>query len=207
MQVRLLHVLQEKNILRVGGNKPIDLDIRIIAASNRDIKKAAAEGAFREDLFYRLNVVTLYLPRLSERRDDISLLVSSFIEKYSQPFGKKVSRISPKALDVLLHYDFPGNVRELENIVQRAIALAEGEMIQLEDLPADLQKLEIDTFEGEGLLSLEEVERQHIARVLAKTGNNKTLTSRILNLPRTTLWRKMKKYDLLTDDFSDADQR
>ena len=167
MQVRLLHVLQEKNILRVGGNKPIDLDIRIIAASNRDIKKAAAEGAFREDLFYRLNVVTLYLPRLSERKDDISLLVSSFIEKYSQPFGKKVSRISPKALDVLLHC-IPGNVRELENIVQRAIALAEGEMIQLEDLPADLQKLEIDTIEGEGLLSLEEVERQHIARVWRK---------------------------------------
>jgi DNA-binding NtrC family response regulator len=197
MQVRLLHVIQEKRILRVGGTKPIDLDIRLIAASNRDIKKATIEGTFREDLFYRLNVVTLYLPRLSERKDDIPLLVSSFIEKYNRPFGKKVERISPKALDILIHYNFPGNVRELENIIQRAIALAEGEMIRVDDLPSDLQKLEFDTLEGEGLQTLEEMEKQHIARVLKKTGHNKGLSSKILNLPRTTLWRKMKKYDLL----------
>jgi two-component system, NtrC family, response regulator AtoC len=139
----------------------------------------------------------LYLPRLAERKDDIPLLISSFIEKYSRPFGKKVKRISPQALDILLHYNFPGNIRELENIIQRAVALAEGDLIRIEDLPSDLQKLEFNSLDGEGLLSLEEVEKQHIARVLEKTDHNKALSSKILNLPRTTLWRKMKRYDLL----------
>ncbi len=197
MQVRLLRVIQERRILRVGGTKSIDLDIRLIAASNRDIKKATTEGTFREDLFYRLNVVTLYLPRLAERKDDIPLLISSFIEKYSRPFGKRVKSISSQALDILLHYNFPGNIRELENIIQRAVALAEGDLIRTEDLPSDLQKLEFNSLDGEGLLSLEEVEKQHIARVLEKTDHNKALSSKILNLPRTTLWRKMKRYDLL----------
>ncbi len=197
MQVRLLRVIQEKRILRVGGTKPIDLDIRIIAASNRDIKMACSEGDFREDLFYRLNVVTLSLPRLSERKEDIPSLVSSFIKKYSRPFGKEGIRISPQVMDILMHYDFPGNIRELENIIQRAVALSEGEIIQVTDLPPDLQNLEFDTLDGEGLLTLEEVEKRHIMTVLEKTGDNKSLTSRILDLPRTTLWRKMKKYGLL----------
>ncbi len=200
MQVRLLHVCQEKRILRVGGTKPIELDIHIIAASNKDLKKAVLEGAFREDLFYRLNVVTLYLPPLRQRRQDIPLLVSHFRHKYSQPFGKEVSDISPQAMEILMRYNFPGNVRELENIIQRAVALAEGDSIRVEDLPPDLQELEFDSLEGERLPTMEEVERQHIARVLAKTGNNKGLTSKILNIPRTTLWRKMKKYGLLDED-------
>lgn len=197
MQVKLLHVIQEKQIFRVGSNKPIALDIRLIAASNKDIKKAVTEGIFREDLFYRLNVVTLRLPRLAERIEDIPLLVSHFIEKYSRPFEKKVKNVSPQALDILMRYNFPGNVRELENIIQRSLALTEGEVIRTEDLPPDLQKLEFDTFRGEGLLSLEEVNKYHIKKVLEKTGYNKNLSSKILNLPRTTLWRKMKKYDLL----------
>ncbi len=197
MQVRLLRVIQEKRILRVGGTKPIDLDIRIVAASNRDIKEACREGRFREDLFYRLNVVTLTLPRLSERKEDIPLLISTFIRKYSRPFGKDTKKISPQAMDILMQYDFPGNVRELENIIQRAVALSEGEVIEVEDLPPDLQKLEFNTLDGEGLLTLEEMEKQHIMTVLEKTGDNKTLTSKILDLPRTTLWRKMKKYGLI----------
>ena len=200
MQVKLLHVIQEKRIFRVGGNKPIDLDIRLIAASNQDIKKAAAQGSFREDLFYRLNVVTLNLPRLAERKDDIPLLVSFFIDKYSLLFGKKNIHISPQALDILMHYNFPGNVRELENIIQRAVALAEGQAIRIKDLPSDLQKLEFNSFKGEGLLSLEEIEKHHITKVLEKTGYNKGLSSKILNLPRTTFWRKMKKYGLLKED-------
>ncbi|MEJ2023541.1 MAG: sigma-54 dependent transcriptional regulator [Deltaproteobacteria bacterium] len=196
MQVRLLRVIQEKRILRVGGTKPIDLDIRIVAASNRNIKAACQEGDFREDLFYRLNVVTLTLPRLAERKEDIPLLVSSFIEKYSRPFGKKSIRISSEALDILMHYDFPGNVRELENIIQRAVALSEKEIIQMTDLPSDLQNLEFNILDGEGLLTLEEMEKRHIMTVLEKTGDNKSLTSKILDLPRTTLWRKLKKYGL-----------
>ena len=197
MQVRLLHVIQEKQILRVGGNTPVNLDIRLIAASNKDIKNATAEGSFREDLFYRLNVVTLRLPRLYERKDDISMLISYFIEKYSQPFEKKIRRISSHALEILMHYNFPGNVRELENIIQRSVALAESDVIRINDLPPDLQKLEFNTLEGEGLLALEEIEKLHIAKVLDKTDYNKNLSSKILNLPRTTLWRKMKKYGLL----------
>jgi len=197
MQVKVLHVIQEKQILRVGGTTPVDLDIRLIAASNKDIKKATAEGSFREDLFYRLNVVTLRLPRLCERKDDIPMLVSYFIEKYSRPFEKKIRGISPHALEILIHYNFPGNVRELENIIQRSVALAESDVIRINDLPQDLQKLEFNTFEGEGLQALEEVEKHHIAKVLNKTEYNKSLSSKILNLPRTTLWRKMKKYGLL----------
>ncbi len=197
MQVKVLHVIQEKQILRVGGTTPVDLDIRLIAASNKDIKKATAEGSFREDLFYRLNVVTLRLPRLRERKDDIPMLVSYFIEKYSRPFEKKIRGISSDALEILMHYNFPGNVRELENIIQRSVALAESDVIRIEDLPQDLQKLEFNTLEGEGLLALEEMEKHYIAKVLDKTGYNKSLSSKILNLPRTTLWRKMKKYGLL----------
>ncbi|GAB6905653.1 Transcriptional regulatory protein ZraR [Desulfosarcina cetonica] len=196
MQVKLLRVLQEKRILRVGGTRPVDLDIRIVAASNRDIKQACLEGIFREDLFYRLNVVTLQLPRLSERKNDIPLLIAAFIAKYSRPFGKAVKAIAPQALDILMRYHFPGNVRELENIIQRAIALTDGETIGERELPDDLQKLEIDMIDGEGLQTLAAVERRHIAAVLEKTGGNKSLASKILDLPRTTLWRKIKQYRL-----------
>jgi DNA-binding NtrC family response regulator len=197
MQVRLLRVLQEKQVLRVGGTKPISLDIRIVAASNKDIKKACTDGTFREDLFYRLNVVSLQLPSLAERKEDIPLLVGSFISKYNKLFGKTIERISPQAMDILMRYNFPGNVRELENIIQRAVALAEGGDIRVVDLPADLQNLEFDTIEGQGLMTLEEMEKLHIMRVLGRTNDNKALTSKILDLPRTTLWRKMKKYGLL----------
>jgi len=199
MQVKLLHVIQEKRILRVGGTRPIDLDIRIIAASNRDIKQAVAAGSFREDLFYRLNVLTLHLPRLADRRGDLPLLVAHFIEKYSRAFGKKVRRIDSQAMDILLNYSFPGNVRELENIVERAVALTEDDAIRTKDLPPDLQQLEFRNIEGESLRSLDEIEREHIVRVLARTGHNKGLAAKILDLPRTTLWRKMKKYGLLQE--------
>ena len=196
MQVKLLRVIQEKKILRVGGNRPIDLDIRIIAATNKDLKQEVQERAFREDLFYRLNVVTIKLPRLSERREDISLLIGHFIKKYSTALRKKISRMSPEAMDILMGYSYPGNIRELENIVERAVALAEGEVVKVTDLPPDLQKLGFLSLEGEDLLSLEEIERQHITKVLKKTGWNRNLTCEILDLPRTTLWRKMKKYRL-----------
>jgi len=197
MQVRLLRVLQEKQILRVGGTKPIELDIRIISAGNKDIKKMCTEGLFREDLFYRLNVVSIRLPRLVERKEDIPLLAGSFIDKYNGLFGKMTKRVSPQAMSILMQYGFPGNVRELENIIQRAVALAEGPDIRVEDLPPDLQKLDFDTIQGDGLMTLEETEKVHIMRVLHKTGDNKVLASKILGLPRTTLWRKMKKYGLL----------
>jgi DNA-binding NtrC family response regulator len=196
MQVKLLHVLQERQILRVGGTKPIELDIRIIAATNKDLKHEVEQGGFREDLFFRLNVVSIALPLLSERSEDIPLLVRFFIEKYSLAFHKQVTGIRQQALDILTHYSFPGNVRELENIIERAVALTDGEEIGPQDLPKDLQQLEFDTVEGGGLLTLEEMERRYIVKVLQSTGYNKGLTAQILDVPRTTLWRKIKSYGL-----------
>lgn len=196
MQVKLLHVLQEKTILRVGGVRPIDLDIRVIAATNRDLKHEISQGHFREDLYYRLNVVNIALPQLKERKEDIPLLVKYFIEKYSLGFRKSVTGIHPQAQQILLSYTFPGNVRELENIIQRAVALTETEVINPQDLPQDLQQLEFDALEGEGLIPLEELEKRYIAKVLERTGYNKSLTAQILDLPRTTLWRKLRDYKL-----------
>ncbi|WP_415718943.1 sigma-54-dependent transcriptional regulator [Maridesulfovibrio sp.] len=196
MQVKLLRVIQERHIMRVGGTKPVSLDIRIIAATNRDLHKAMETGEFREDLFYRLNVVRIYLPPLTERRDDIPLLSNYFLKTFNARFGKSVSGISPQAMEVLTNYNYPGNVRELENIIQRAVALAEGETLGVRELPPDLLNLAFSAFGATGLLSLEEVERRHIKHVLEATGYNKHLSSHILGLPRTTLWRRMKKYNL-----------
>jgi DNA-binding NtrC family response regulator len=196
MQVKLLHVIQERRILRVGSIRPIDLDIRVIAATNRDLKYEVTRGNFREDLFYRLNVVTIPLPSLSERRDDIPLLVNHFIEKYRTAFRKNVTDIQPQALQILTSYTFPGNVRELENIIERAVALTDCDQIRPQDLPQDIQHLEFDTMEGEGLLPLDEFEKRYITRVLETTGFNKALTAQILSIPRTTLWRKLKEYKL-----------
>lgn len=196
MQVKLLHVIQEKRIFRVGGVKPIDLDIRIISATNRDLKKEVEAGNFREDLFYRLNVVTLELPTLAERQDDIPLLISHFIEQYNKAFGKKVKGIAPAALEILLHYDFPGNIRELKNIIERAVALTDKDHIHVCDLPPDLQRLEFKVFAGEELETLDEMEKHYIMKVLQRTNNNKHLAAKILDIPRTTLWRRLKQYGI-----------
>ncbi len=203
MQVKLLHVLQERQIIRVGGNHPIDLDIRIIAATNRDLKQAIDEGTFREDLYYRLNVVRIQLPRLADRKDDIPLLVAHFIKKFNASFDKKVERISPSALKHLMRYSFPGNVRELENMIQRAVALSDSREITLKDLPDSIRDLAWGDMDEHALVPLEEVEKQHIARVLEKTGYNKKLASTILKVPRTTLWRRMKQFGLDRKDKDD----
>ncbi|EHJ48772.1 two component, sigma54 specific, transcriptional regulator, Fis family [Solidesulfovibrio carbinoliphilus subsp. oakridgensis] len=196
MQVKLLRAIQERRILRVGGIRPIDLDIRIVAATNKDLKHEAATGAFREDLFFRLNVVTIHLPRLSERREDVAPLAEHFLEKYNRAFRKVVRAIDPEALAILTAYSYPGNVRELENIIERGVALTEGDTLLVKDLPSDLRQLSFDSVEGEGLVSLEEMERRYIARVLERTGYNKGLAAQVLGLPRTTLWRKLKQYGL-----------
>jgi len=197
MQVKLLHVIQERRILRVGGTKPIDLDIRVIAATNRDLKKDVAEGLFREDLFYRLNVVNIHLPSLSERREDIPLLARHFIDKYSLLFHKSVREVAPQALQMLSTYAFPGNVRELENIIERGVALCDDDIFGPEDLPGEMNPaVDCPAQSDEPLVSLEELERRHIARVLQSTGRNKSLAAQILDVPRTTLWRKLKQFHL-----------
>jgi DNA-binding NtrC family response regulator len=196
MQVKLLHALQERQVLRVGGITPIDLNIRIIAATNRDLKQMIEKGLFREDLYYRLNVVTIRLPRLSKRREDIPLLVHYFIAKANRAFSKEVSGISPQALEQLMHYSFPGNVRELENTIQHAVALTEGRKLSVEDLPSRFRQLYLqDKFEEE-LLPFDEVEKRYIASVLSKTGYNIKAACNIMKMSRTTLWRRIKKYAL-----------
>ncbi len=201
MQVKLLHVLQERQILRVGGTNPIDLDIRIIAATNIDLRTAIEQGSFREDLFYRLNVVGMRLPSLTERREDIPLLSAHFIDKFNLAFNKKIKGFSPQAQELLNNYDFPGNVRELENIIQRAVALADSGEILIRDLPARLRKINMPNLaDTPPLMSLDEMEKQHISTVLKQTSYNKNLASSILKLPRTTLWRRIKKYKLRIPD-------
>ncbi len=205
MQVKLLHVLQERQVLRVGGTRPVDLNIRIIAATNRDLKQLIRQGLFREDLYYRLNVVTIRLPRLSERREDIPLLIHHFIAKANKAFLKDIQGISPQALDLLMHYNFPGNVRELENIIQHAAALTEGKKLIPEDLPSRLRKLNLQDYFSEELLPMDEMEKRYISRVLVKTGNNIKAAGRILKIPRTTLWRRIKKYGLSASSDADRD--
>jgi len=194
MQAKLLRVIQERQVLRVGSHKPIQLDLRFIAASNKDLKREVSEGRFREDLFFRLNVVEITLPPLRERREDIPILLQYFLAKYRKKFAKKVTAVSSEARQVLLTYSYPGNVRELENLVERAVALAEGDSLTLSDLPPDLRPPPRPPFKE--WVTLEEQERDYILRTLDHTRYNIGQTAQILALPRTTLWRKMKKYGL-----------
>ena len=200
MQVKLLHVLQERQILRVGGTTPIDLNIRIIAATNKNLREMSDNGSFREDLYYRLNVVTIRLPRLRQRPEDIPLLIDHFIVRANKAFSKKIQGISPQALGLLMQYDFPGNVRELENIIQHATALTEGSKLTPEDLPARLRQFHFQASDTEELLPLNEVEKRYISRVLKSTGFNINAAGKILQMSRTTLWRRIKKHGLSSSD-------
>ena len=196
MQVKLLRFVQERSLIRVGGIKPIPLDVRLIAAGNQDLKAAVEKKQFREDLYYRLNVVLIDLPPLRARKDDIPLLIRHFLNKYSQQFGKSVSELESEALEILLRYPFPGNVRELENIIERAVALTDRSALGPRDLPGDLQQLCISSLESDKWPALEEKEKEYIQRVLIKTGRRKAAAAEILKIPRTTLWRKMKRWGL-----------
>ncbi len=196
MQVKLLRFVQERTLIRVGGVKPIPVDVRIIAASNQDLKEAVEKKKFRQDLYYRLNVVVIPLPSLRNRSGDIPLLTQHFLGKYNRVFGKNIHGMDPEAMDILMHYPFPGNVRELENIVERAVALGDHKNIRSEDLPTDLQKLSIRSADIRHWPSLEEKEREYIRRVLMKTNHHRAAAAEILKIPRTTLWRKIKRYGI-----------
>lgn len=187
-QVKLLRVLQERQFERLGGTEPISVDVRIIAATNQDLEAKIKERSFREDLYYRLNVVSLEIPPLRERREDILPLVEHFLKKYSGLTGKKMAGISRESRDALLRYSWPGNIRELENWVERAVVLARQEVITTSDLP--LQGLETEEPNDK---SLEAVERRHIERTLKETGGNLTKTAQILRIHRNTLRQKIKK--------------
>jgi len=196
MQVKLLRVIQEKEVLRLGSTEPIKVDVRFIAATNRDISEAIKEGRFRQDLYYRLNVVSLYIPPLADRRDDIPLLCYYFLKKYSTIMKKDVGEISEDVLSILMNYDFPGNVREIENIIERGVALARSGKIEVAHLPEDIKELSIRTFrKKEGRVpTLEEQEKAYILWVLKEAGGNKTFAAQMLGIDRVSLWRKLKRY-------------
>ncbi len=199
MQVKLLRVIQEKEVLRVGGTRPIKVDVRFIAATNRDLQEEVREGHFRRDLFFRINVVSLEIPPLADRRDDIPLLIQFFIDKYAKMMNKSLKNAAPEVVDVLQHYDFPGNVRELENIIERGVALASDDTIEIMHLPEDLRGSHLQTFRrktGGTIPSLAEQEKAYIEWVLRESGGNKTVAAQTLGIDRVSLWRKLKKYDL-----------
>lgn len=198
MQVKLLRVIQERQLMRVGGTESIQVDTRFIAASNRNIDGAIVAGTFRSDLFYRLNVVGLEIPPLRERRDDILLLCQYFLMKHAKLMERDVPTLSNEVLEILNHHDFPGNVRELENIIERGLVLASGKVIEVRHLPNNLlygDAVPSDN-EEERPPTLEEHEVTLIRRVLRETGGNKTLACSMLGIDRSTLWRKIKKYGL-----------
>ena len=195
MQAKLLRALQEKEVRPVGSTDRIPLSARIIAATNRDLDAAVRQGTFRQDLFFRLNVVQIKIPPLRERKTDIPLLVNSFLEKFSEANGR-VRTISEDAIARMMAYDWPGNVRELENAIERAIALGSGPILHAGDLPTNLQYGTGDRLpQNDELLPLDELERRAILRALREAGGDKLAAARMLGIGKTTLYRKLKQYD------------
>ncbi len=219
-QAKLLRVLQERKLERVGGRNPIEVDVRVIAASNKDLKKEIEKGNYREDLYYRLNVVQIHMPPLRERREDISLLANYFLTNFASESSKGSMHFSPEAMDTLLKYNWPGNIRELENEVKRAAILAEENIINVINLSEDVRGLlenrvyesssgppeRASTEEGAQFLrgTVEEIEIQKIKEALEKTGGNKQKASKILGLTRQGIIYKMKRYGLLSGDRLEA---
>jgi len=199
MQVKLLRVLQEKTLMRVGGTSEIPVDIRVLAATNKDLKGEVERGNFRQDLYYRINVVTLHVPNLTERQDDIPLLCQHFLRKFAEVQGKAVDQIAPEVMEILLNYEFPGNIRELENIMERAVTLCNGAVIEMRHLPLDFQQpqmFQMQRHQKREFHSLEENEKDYISWVVKQVNGNKTKAAEILGIDRVSLWRKLKRYDL-----------
>ncbi|WP_439184479.1 sigma-54-dependent transcriptional regulator [Carboxylicivirga taeanensis] len=193
MQIELLRVLETKSFVRVGGNKDISSDFRVICATNRDLKSMVDKGLFREDLYYRLNVININVPPLRERTEDIPLLVDYFIKKYCLSMNKPLISVEPSALKRLEEFPFPGNIRELENMIERAIVIGDGKKIRLKDLPIGKESVN-STFE-----SLEDIEKDHVLAILNKYNWNITAAAKALKVDRVTLYNKIKKYQLSPD--------
>ncbi|MBU3935953.1 MAG: sigma-54 dependent transcriptional regulator, partial [Proteobacteria bacterium] len=200
MQIKLLRVIQERTLLRVGGVAPVGINVRLIAATNRDIEKMIAAGEFRQDLFYRLKVVMINIPPLRKRKEDIPLLVEHFVALIATQFGKPVPEIADDFQEALSSYTFPGNVRELQNIVERAVALSREAVLTARDLPPDIFFAEIQPPVPEKNAShLRALEQEHITEVYRRTGFNQTETARLLGISRTTLWRRLKDLNLFSE--------
>ena len=192
-QILLLRVLQDHRFERVGGEETLEVDVRIIAATNKNLVEEMKKGTFREDLYYRLNVIPILVPPLRERRDDLLLLAAHFLKKFSADKGKEIANFSPEVVEIFMAHNWPGNVRELENVVEHAVILAKNERILLKDLPQYiLQK----PFPSEETSSLRDYEKGLISRTLKETNWNKHQTAKRLKINRSTLYGKMKRYGL-----------
>jgi transcriptional regulator with GAF, ATPase, and Fis domain len=190
LQAKLLRVLQDRTFFKVGSTQPHTVDIRIIAATNQDLEEAIKRKEFREDLYYRLNVIRVDLPSLRERADDVPLLAGYFMNKFVKKMGKDIRRISDDAMAALINYSWPGNIRELQNAMERAVVVAETDQIKREDLPAEVANVSPDLGED---WTLAKVEKEHILKVLTLVGGNRKKAAMLLGLDSTTLWRKLKK--------------
>jgi transcriptional regulator with PAS, ATPase and Fis domain len=193
-QILLLRVLQDHRFERVGGEETLEVDVRVIAATNKNLMEEIRKGTFREDLYYRLNVIPIFVPPLRERKDDIPLLAAHFLKKFCQEKGKTVTNISPEVMETLLAHSWPGNVRELENVIEHAIIIAKQERILLRDLP---QYLLQQPFQTQQLISLQDHEKNLIMKALEETNWNKHQTAKRLKINRSTLYGKMKRYGLI----------
>lgn len=196
-QAKLLRVIETREFERLGGRKTIKLDARLIALTNVDLAQAVKAGRFREDLFYRLDVIHIRVPPLRERKDDLSKLIQHFVKHYSTKHGRNVERVSASALATLQTYDYPGNARELANIIERAVIVAEGKRLEEHDLPSGLSAAVSARRQKEKPPSLAELEATYIAEVLARTKGNKTECARILGISRKNLYEKIARYELL----------
>jgi DNA-binding NtrC family response regulator len=192
MQIDFLRVLEEKKITRIGNSTPIEVDFRLVSATSKDLEKEIVAGNFREDFFYRINVITIQIPPLRERKEDIPLLTQHFLEKYSQETTKRVDHIKRDTMEHLMRYNWPGNVRELENAIERAVVLSKSRTLTMEDF-SFLQKPSPELFHP---MSLREMEKQHIQRVLEECGWNITRASKLLDINRVTLHKKIKRFDI-----------
>jgi two-component system response regulator AtoC len=195
LQMDLLRVLETKEIVRIGSSLPIPVDVRVIAATNKDLLKAIEKGTFREDLYYRLNVITIDIPPLRERPEDIPLLVEHMIERVNLETGKSVKRVSEDAMALLIQYKWPGNIRELKNVIERSVVLAKDNVITVNEVGPCVSR-GIKDPESVKDMSLESVEKNHIARVLNDNNWNISISAQILGIDRTTLYNKIKKYNL-----------
>jgi transcriptional regulator with PAS, ATPase and Fis domain len=200
-QAKLLRVLELQEVKPVGGNESVRIDVRLIAATNKDLRAAVQEGQFREDLFYRLNVVSIHLPPLRERPEDIPALARHFLQKYVGSNAKAIGGIAPETMALLEAYPWPGNARELENAIERAVAVSRHPVLLPEDLPRQVAGAPLGAGTGpslsDGMLSLDEVTSRHLRRVLALTGNNKKRAAEILGIDRRTLYRMLERHKLL----------
>jgi DNA-binding NtrC family response regulator len=197
LQAKLLRVLQEMEVRPVGSTRAYSVNVRVIAATNRDLENAMKEGNLRQDLFYRLNVVRIHLPALRERKEDLSALIAHFLRQFNQRFRREVTGIAPEALAALSAYDFPGNVRELENLIERAYAMGVRDHISLSDLPSLTLSPRPSSTSARPLPTLAEVEKELILRALAMYKNDKEQSARALGLSRRTIYRRLKEYGLL----------